>query len=97
MKNNIVGIQGIDTRSITSLIRDKGYINGMIINEPITDNKIQKLIIELKGWHGLKGKDLASKVTCKKPYKWNNKSYFNKNYFQIKTEKHQKSQKNILS
>ena len=91
--NNIVGIQGIDTRSITSLIRDKGYINGMIINEPITDNEIQKLIIELKGWHGLKGKDLASKVSCKKPYKWNNKSYFNKNYFQIKTEKRQKSQK----
>ena len=86
--NNIVGIQGIDTRSITSLIRDKGYMNGMIINEPITDNEIQKLIIELKGWHGLKGKDLASKVTCKKPYKWKNKSYFNKNYFQIKTEKH---------
>ena len=68
----------------------------MIINEPITDNEIQKLIIELKGWHGLKGKDLASKVTCKKPYKWKNKSYFNKNYFQIKTEKHQKYQKNHI-
>ena len=46
IKNNIVGIQGIDTRYITSLIRDKGYINGMIINEPIANNEIQKLIIE---------------------------------------------------
>ena len=39
IKKDIVGIQGIDTRSITSLIRDKGYINGMIVNEKITDKE----------------------------------------------------------
>ncbi len=93
IKKGIIGIQGIDTRSITSLIRNKGYINGMIVNEKITDKEIQELIISIKKWPGLNGADLASKVTCTKPYKWKNKSYYNKNYFQIKTENYKKSTK----
>ena len=56
----------------------------LIINEKITDKQIQELIISIKKWPGLNGKDLASKVTCTKPYKWENKSYYNKIYFQIK-------------
>ena len=32
-KKKIIGIQGIDTRSITSLLRENGFINGMIINQ----------------------------------------------------------------
>ena len=84
IKKRIVGIQGIDTRSITSLIRKNGYINGMIINEKISEKKIHKLINKIKKWQGLSGADLASKVTCKKPYKWKNKSFYNKNYFNVK-------------
>ena len=93
IKKNIVGIQGIDTRAITSLVRNKGSINGMIINEKITDKEISKLISIIQDWPGLKGTDLASKVSCKKPYKWKIKSYFNKNYFHITTEQYKKSKK----
>ena len=90
IKNKIIGIQGIDTRSITSLVRNNGYIKGMIVNEKITDKAIEKLIIKTKEWPGLKGADLASKVSCKKTYKWKAKSYYNKNYFCINTEKYKK-------
>ena len=35
LKNNkIIGLYGIDTRALTSLIREKGFINGTIVNEP---------------------------------------------------------------
>ena len=91
VRNNIIGIQGIDTRSITSLVRNKGSIKGMIVNEKITDKEINNLLSNIKEWPGLKGADLASKVSCKKPYKWKTKSYFNKNYFHINTEKYKKT------
>ena len=93
IKKNIVGIQGIDTRTITSLVRNKGSINGIIVNEKITDKKIIELISIIKKWPGLKGADLASKVSCKKSYKWKEKSYYNKNYFHINTNKFKKSSK----
>ena len=93
IKKNIVGIQGIDTRTITSLVRNKGSINGIIVNEKITDKKIIELISSIKEWPGLKGADLASKVSCKKLYKWKEKSYHNKNYFHINTHKYKKSPK----
>ena len=97
IKNNIIGIQGIDTRSITSLIRENGYINGMIINESFNKKDIKEAITLIKSWHGLKGADLASKVTCKKQYVWKNKSYYNKNYFNIKPKKHtSKNKKNVV-
>ena len=93
IKKNIVGIQGLDTRTITSLVRNKGSINGIIVNEKITDKKIIELISSLEEWPGLKGADLASKVSCKKSYKWKEKSYYNKNYFHINTNKFKKSSK----
>ncbi len=98
LKNkNIIGIQGIDTRSITSLIRENGYINGMIINQVKKDLNIKEAIKSIKSWQGLEGADLASVVTCKKQYKWKDKSYFNKNYFNIKNSNFKlNSKKNVI-
>jgi len=97
IKNNIIGIQGVDTRSITALIRENGYINGMIINESFNKKDIQEAVSLIKSWPGLKGADLASKVACKKQYIWKNKSYYNKNYFNIKPKIHSsKNKKNVV-
>ena len=71
LKNkNIIGIQGIDTRSITALIRENGYINGMIINEVKGNLNIKEKIKSIKSWKGLEGADLASTVSCQKKYVW---------------------------
>ena len=93
IKKNIIGIQGIDTRSITSLIRENGYINGMIINEEINNKGIKEALKLIKSWEGLEGADLASKVTCKKEYLWKHKSFYNKNYFNIKKYKYESDTK----
>jgi len=69
-KNKIVGITGLDTRSLTNFIRDKGAPKGAICfskKKQFNINKLQKLS---NRWNGLKNLDLAEKVTTKKNYKW---------------------------
>ena len=69
-KNKIVGITGLDTRSLTNFIRDRGAPKGTIAN--IKDGKfnISKLIKKSINWPGLKGMDLAKEVTTPKTYTW---------------------------
>ena len=69
-KNKIVGITGLDTRSLTNFIRDRGAPKGTIAN--IKDGKfnISKLIKKSINWPGLKGMDLANEVTTPKTYTW---------------------------
>jgi len=69
-KNKIVGITGLDTRSLTNFIRDRGAPKGTICFSQkgnFNINKLEKLSIK---WPGLKNLDLAQHVTTKKKYKW---------------------------
>ena len=69
-KNKIVGITGLDTRSLTNLIRDKGAPKGTICNNKKGNFNLKKLINSSVKWHGLNGLDLAEKVSTKKKYTW---------------------------
>ena len=68
--NRIVGLTGLDTRHLTNFIRDNGAPKGTIsINDKGKFN-IKKLINITTKWSGLKGLDLAEKVSTKKNYVW---------------------------
>ena len=69
-KNKIVGITGLDTRSLTNLIRDKGAPKGTIAYSKSGKFNINKLINLTLKWSGLKNLDLAEKVTTPKKYVW---------------------------
>ncbi len=69
-KNKIVGITGLDTRSLTNLIRDKGAPKGTICNNKKGNFNLKKLTNSSIKWHGLNGLDLAKIVTTKKKYVW---------------------------
>jgi len=69
-KNKIVGITGLDTRSLTNLIRDKGAPKGTICNNKNGNFNLKKLTNNSIKWHGLNGLDLAKIVTTKKKYVW---------------------------
>jgi len=69
-KNRIVGITGLDTRSLTNFIRDKGAPKGTISNNKKGNFNLKKLINNSVKWSGLKGLDLAQTVTTKKKYTW---------------------------
>ena len=69
-KNKIVGITGLDTRSLTNFIRDKGAPKGTIAYSNKSKFHINKLINSTIKWSGLKNLDLAGKVTTQKNYIW---------------------------
>lgn len=65
--NGIVGIEGIDTRSLVTHIREHGAQEGMIstaLHDP------ESLVQEARAATGLVGKDLVRLVTCARPYSW---------------------------
>ena len=69
-KNKIVGITGLDTRSLTNYIRDKGAPRGTIACSKKGKFNISKLTNTTIKWGGLKNLDLAEKVTTPKNYIW---------------------------
>ena len=68
--HNLVGISGIDTRSLTRRIRDQGAPNGIIAHNQDGEFDLDALLAEVKSWSGLEGADLAKEVTCKQSYQW---------------------------
>ncbi len=69
-KNRIVGITGLDTRSLTNFIRDNGAPKGTIAFSKNGKFNISKLTNSTIKWSGLKNLDLAEKVTTPKNYVW---------------------------
>ncbi len=69
-KNHMIGISGIDTRALTSRIRDKGAPNGVICHAPDGNFDIEALKKEAAAWPGLDGMDLALEVTCGGKAEW---------------------------
>ena len=69
-KNKIVGITGLDTRSLTNFIRDKGAPKGTIAYSKKGKFNISKLTNLTIKWSGLKNLDIAEAVTTPKNYIW---------------------------
>jgi carbamoyl-phosphate synthase small subunit len=69
-KRGIVGLSGIDTRALTSYIREKGMPNGVIAHSPDGNFDIPALVEKAKKWAGLVGADLAKTVSTTQSYQW---------------------------
>jgi len=66
--NNVVGIEGVDTRALTIHIRQAGAMKAVISTE---DFDVNSLVNKIKRSRNLVGVDLVKEVICKKPYEWN--------------------------
>ena len=66
----IVGLAGIDTRALTSLIRVNGMPNAVIAHEPSGKFDLAALKKEAKEWPGLVGMDLVPMVTSGQRFTW---------------------------
>ena len=86
-KNKVVGIAGIDTRKLTNYIRDYGAPKGTLEFTSSKKHDVKKLRKITKDWSGLLDLDLASKVSCSKPYKWNSLKTWNKKNGYLKNKK----------
>jgi carbamoyl-phosphate synthase small subunit len=66
-ENGVVGIHGLDTRALTRHLRDHGAQNGVIST---VDFDHASLVAKAKAIPSMAGLDLASGVSCDKPYHW---------------------------
>ena len=62
-KNNIIAIEGIDTRMLTKMLRTEGALRGILSTKDLND---ESLIAKAKSSPSMNGLDLAKVVTCKK-------------------------------
>jgi carbamoyl-phosphate synthase small subunit len=67
-QHGIVGIEGIDTRSLVRHLRDCGAQVGVITT--LSQNP-DEAIAKAKAAPGLEGRDLVRNVSCADPYEWN--------------------------
>lgn len=63
--NNIVAIEGVDTRALTTLVRTKGAMNCIISSEISDVNELKRLLAETPSMDGL---ELASQVSTEESY-----------------------------
>ena len=68
----LIGLAGVDTRSITRRIRDLGAPKGCIVHFAAGegDGALASLQAEAADWPGLEGMDLAAEVSCRQTYRW---------------------------
>jgi carbamoyl-phosphate synthase small subunit len=70
---NIVAIAEIDTRRLTRILRDKGALGGCLMaGEDVDEAKALK---QARAFAGIKGMDLAKKVTAPDSYTWREGSW----------------------
>jgi carbamoyl-phosphate synthase small subunit len=66
----IIGLSGIDTRALTTLIRQKGMPNAVIAHSPDGRFDLAALKEEARSWPGLVGMDLVPMVTSAQRFTW---------------------------
>jgi carbamoyl-phosphate synthase small subunit len=65
--HDVIGVQGIDTRALTRLIRTAGAMRAIISTEDLD----QKTLLEkVRTAPTLLGRDLVKEVSCVNPYRW---------------------------
>jgi carbamoyl-phosphate synthase small subunit len=68
VRAGIPAIEGVDTRMLTSRLRDQGTLRGYLsVEGRVNEADAVRRALE---WGGLDGQDYAAKVTCKRAYRW---------------------------
>lgn len=68
MEKGTPGIAGVDTRTLTTLLRDKGAMKSYLCVTGVISP--EEAVRKAREWEGLTGQDYVSRVTCDKAYRW---------------------------
>ena len=71
----VVGVTGIDTRALTTLIRERGMPNAVIAHSPDGAFDLDALRAEAARWPGIDGADLVPAVGSTQRYNWDETSW----------------------
>ncbi len=67
-RQNVIGIEGVDTRALTRRLRIRGSMKGVISTVDFDRRRLKK---KVRDFPGLVGSDLVKEVTCRQGYEWN--------------------------
>jgi carbamoyl-phosphate synthase small subunit len=83
----IIGLSGVDTRALTSWIREKGAQNAVIAHDANGVFDIEALKAEAAAWSGLEGLDLAKEATSGQSSQWTEKPWvWNEGFSELAAE-----------
>jgi carbamoyl-phosphate synthase small subunit len=71
-ESGVVGIDGIDTRALTRVLRDEGAMRGAISTVTLDPEELRARVLASPEMSGL---DLVPRVTCASPYRWDEPSW----------------------
>jgi carbamoyl-phosphate synthase small subunit len=74
-RRGVIGLAGVDTRSLTRLIREKGMPHAVIAHSPEGRFDIAALTRKAAEWSGLVGLDLAKDATTRQTFTWDEESW----------------------
>ncbi|MBP1655767.1 MAG: carbamoyl phosphate synthase small subunit [Bacteroidetes bacterium] len=66
-RHGITGLQGIDTRMLTRMIRTEGAMRGVLSSIDLDEKRLLAKVQKVPSMNGL---DLATRVTCASSYTW---------------------------
>jgi len=69
-RRGVVGLAGVDTRSLTARIRDAGAPHAVIAHDPDGRFDLEALVAQAKAWSGLVGLDLARDASTLQSFDW---------------------------
>jgi len=75
--NKIPAVEGIDTRSLTKILRVKGAMKSCISTEDISD---KEAVNRAKEWKGIVGVDYVKEVTHREAFVWDPEDKLSKNW-----------------
>jgi carbamoyl-phosphate synthase small subunit len=67
-RRGVVGLAGVDTRSLTKRIREHGMPHGVIAHSPDGQFDVEALVAKARAWSGIVGLDLAKEASCLQPF-----------------------------
>jgi carbamoyl-phosphate synthase small subunit len=89
-RRGVVGLAGVDTRSLTKLIREKGMPHAVIAHSPDGKFDIPALTAKAREWSGLVGLDLAKDATTRQTFVWDEQRWeWPQGYEALKTPKYE--------
>jgi carbamoyl-phosphate synthase small subunit len=71
-ERGVVGIEGIDTRALTRVLRDEGAMRGAISTVTLDPEELRARVVASPEMSGL---DLVPRVSCAAPYRWDEPSW----------------------
>jgi carbamoyl-phosphate synthase small subunit len=80
VRHNIIGIEGIDTRKLTRILRQRGAMRAVLST---TETSEKKLVEKAKRSKGLVGRDLVKEVGCREKYEFKDDAAAGKSKYKV--------------